>query len=86
MIGTVCVRVCAIYIYIYIYNYKTSIVPIYSKRIKLSGAPSTGVGQTHSLATMQSSSTMIRWQGNLERISESEKVSFQMVTEINYAI
>jgi len=27
-------------------------------------------------------STMIRWQGNLGRISESEKVSFEMVTEI----
>ena len=52
-----------------------------SKRIELSGAPSTGVWQTHSLDTMQSSSTMIRWQGNLGRISESEKVSFQMVTE-----
>ena len=48
--------------------------------------PSTGVGQTHSQGTLQSSSTMIRWQGNLGRISESEKVSFQMVTERNYAI
>ena len=27
-----------------------------------------------------------RWSGNLGRISESEKVSFQMVTERNYAI
>ena len=67
-------------------NYKTSIAPISLKRIELSGAPSTGVGQTHSPGTMQSSSTMIRWQGNLGRISESEKVSFQMVTERNYAI
>jgi len=53
-----------IYIYIYIYinnNYKTSIVPISSKRIELSGAPSTGIGQTHTPGTMQSSSTMIRW-------------------------
>jgi len=31
--------------------------PISSKRIELSGAPSTGVGQTHSLGTMRSSST-----------------------------
>jgi len=65
---------------------KTSIAPISLKRIDLSGAPSTGVGQTHSLGTTQSSSTMIRWQGNLGRISESEKVSFKMVTERNYAI
>jgi len=38
-------------------NYKTSIAPISSKRMKLSGAPSTGFGQTHSPGTMQSSST-----------------------------
>jgi len=57
---------------IIINNYKTSIVPISSNRIKLSGAPSGGVGQTPSLGTMQSSSTMIRWKGNLGRISESE--------------
>jgi len=71
---------------IIINNYKTSIAPISAKRIELSGAPSGGVGQTHSPDTMQSSSTMIRRQGNLGRISESEKVSFQMVTEGNYAI
>ena len=65
-------------------NYKTSIVPISSKRIEVSGAPSTGVGQIHSLGTMQGSSTIIRWKGNLGRISESEKVSFQMVTESQY--
>ncbi|KAK2164455.1 hypothetical protein LSH36_63g05070 [Paralvinella palmiformis] len=40
-----------------------------SKRIELSGAPSRGIGKTHSPGTMQSSSTMIRWQGNLGRIS-----------------
>ena len=28
-------------------NYKTSVAPISSKRIEFSGAPSTGVGQTH---------------------------------------
>ena len=67
-------------------NYKTSIAPISSKRIELSGPPSIGVGQTHSSGTMQSSLTMIRWQGNLGRISESEKVSFQMVMERNYVI
>jgi len=55
-------------------NYKTSIAPISSKRVELSGAPSGGVGQTHSPGTMQSSSTMIRWKGNAGRISESEKV------------
>ena len=61
----------------YKYNYKTSISPISSKRIDLSGAHLVqGVGQTHSPGTMQSSSTMIRWKGNLGRISESEKVSF----------
>jgi len=64
----------------------TSITPISSKRIELSGTFSTGVGQTHSPGTMQSSSTMIRWKGNLGRISESEKVSLQMMTERNYAI
>jgi len=67
-------------------NYKTSIAPIFSKRIELSDAPSTGVGQTHSRSTMQSSSTVIRWSGNLGRISQSEMVSFQMVRERNYAI
>ena len=49
--------------------------------MELSGTPSTGVGQTHSPGTMQSSSTMIRWQGNLGKISQSEKVCFQMVTD-----
>ena len=58
-------------------NYKTYIAPISFKRIKLNGAPSTGIGQTHSLGSMQSSSTLIRWKGNLGRISESKKVSFQ---------
>jgi len=67
-------------------NYKTSIAPISSKRIELSGTPNTGVGQTHSPGIMQSSSTMIRWQGNLGRISKSEKVSFQMMTERSYPI
>jgi len=32
---------------------------------------------------MQISSTMIKLEGNLGRISQSEKVSFQMVTERN---
>ena len=73
-------------LYYYNYNYKTSIAPISLKRIELSGAPSTGVWQTHSLDTMQSSSTMIRWQGNLGMISKSEKESFQMLMEINYPI
>ena len=47
---------------------------------------STGVGQIHSPGTMQNLSTMIKWQENLGRIGESEKVSFQMVMERNYAI
>ena len=34
-----------------------STAPISSKRIKLSGTPSRGVGQTYSPGTMQSSST-----------------------------
>jgi len=49
-----------IYIYIYINNFKTSIPPISSKRIELSGAPNTGVkgvGQTYSPGQIQSSST-----------------------------
>jgi len=62
-------------------NYKTSIAPISSKRIELSGAPTTGVGQTHSSGMMQSSSTMIRWQGNLGRVSKSEWLGFKTVTE-----
>ena len=37
-----------------------------------------GVGQTQIPSRMQSSSTMIRWKGNLGRISEFEKVRFQM--------
>jgi len=67
-------------------NYKTSIVPVSSKRIELSGTPSTRIGQADNPGTMQSSSTMIRQQGHLGRVSESEKVSFQMVTEGSYAI
>jgi len=62
-------------------NYKNSIAPLSSKRIELSGASNTGVGQTHSAGTIQRSSTIIRWKGNLGWISESEQVSFQMVTE-----
>jgi len=58
----------------------------FSKRIELSGTHSIGVGQTHSPGMMQSSSTMIGCRGNLERISKSEKVSFQMVKEGNYPI
>jgi len=50
----------------------TSIAPISSKRIDLCGTPSTGVGQTHSLCTMQSSSTIITWKANLGRLRESE--------------
>jgi len=68
------------------YNYKTPIAPISSKRIELSGGLSTGVGQTHSPGKMQSSLTMIKWKGNLGRVSESENVSFQMAMERNYAI
>ena len=48
-------------------NNNTSIAPISSKRIELSGAPSTGVGQTLCLSTMQCSSTMIRWKGTLRK-------------------
>jgi len=71
---------------IIINNYITSIAPISSNIIDFSSTPSTGVGQTHSPGIMQSSSTTIRWTGNLGRISESEKVTFQMVTERNYAV
>ena len=55
-------------------NYKTSVVPTSSKTIELSGIPSTGVGQTHSLGTMQSSSTMIRKnsQGNWVNLGNIE--------------
>ena len=56
-----------------------STAPISSKIIEFSGTPSTGVGQSHS-------QQMIGCSGNLEGISRSERVSFQMVMEINYAI
>jgi len=56
-------------------NYKTSIVPIFSKWIELRGIRSADTG------TMESSSTMIRWQVHLGTISKSENMSFQMVTE-----
>ena len=36
-------------------NDKTSIAPLSWKRIKFSGAPCTGIGQTHSPGTMLSS-------------------------------
>ena len=48
-------------------NYETSITPISSKRIELSGAPSAGIGKTHSPGTMQSSPTMISWKGKLRK-------------------
>ena len=38
-------------------NYKTSIAPLSSKRIELSGAPSGGIRKTHSPGKMQYSST-----------------------------
>ena len=47
------------------YNYKTSMAPISSKRIALSGPSSTGVGQTRSPGTRQSSSTNGRMQWKL---------------------
>ena len=59
---------------------------ISSKIIELSGAPSGGVGQTYNPGTMQSSLTMMRWKGKLGRISWSEKVSSQMITERNNAM
>jgi len=46
-----------IYIAIVVITQQSSIAPISSKRFELSGAPSTGVGQTHSPGTMQNSST-----------------------------
>ena len=60
--------------------------PISWKRIELSGAPSTGVGQTQSPVIMEKNQQMIRYRGNLGEMSKSEKVSFQMVTERNSAI
>jgi len=54
---------------------------IFEKESSPVAPPSTGVRETHSLGTMQSSLTMIRWKGNLGRISEFEKVSFQMMME-----
>jgi len=44
-------------IIIIIYNNNNNNNNITSKRIELSGAPSTGVGQTHSPGIIQSSST-----------------------------
>ena len=64
---------------------KTSIAPISSKRIKLNGAPSTGVGQTHSPCTMQNSSTNDLMEWKLREKGKSEKVSFQKVMKRNYA-
>ena len=50
-------------------NNKTSIAPIYLKIIELSGAPSTGVGQTYIPDTMQSSSTndQMEWKPRKDR-------------------
>ena len=44
-------------------NYKTSIAPISSKRIELSGTSSTEIGQIRSLGTMQGSATsdQVEW-------------------------
>jgi len=36
-----------------------------------------GAGKTHNPGTMQNSSIVIKWKGDLGRISESKKVSFQ---------
>jgi len=46
----------------------------------------TRVGQTYSLGKMLNLSTMIGCSENIERISKSERVSFQMVTERNYVL
>jgi len=50
-----------------IYNYKTSIAPISSKRIELSGTPGTRVGQTHSPGTLQGSSTIDQMEWKLRQ-------------------
>ena len=47
------------------------IAPTSSKRIELSGAPSTG--KTHSLGTIQNSSTLNRWKGNLHELYPGEQ-------------
>jgi len=68
-------------------NYKTSIAPISSKRIELAGTPIVQdlvnfVVRVRCKIHRQ----LIIWIGNLGRISESDKVSFQMVMERNYTI
>ena len=55
-------------------------MPISLKSIEVSGAPSTGVGQTHSPSIMQGSSTNDQMEWKL-RISKSDNVRFQKVTE-----
>ena len=84
--------ICTFYSIIYNNNYKTSIGPISSKIIELSGAPKYKGHLVHGLGRLivrlqyKVHQQMIRWNGNLGRISESEKVSFQMATERNYDI
>ena len=48
----------------------------YNVVVNILATNNTGVGQIHSPGTMQSSPTMIRWKGNLGRISESKNVRF----------
>jgi len=57
-------------------NKKTSIAPISPRRIELSGAPSTGVGQTHSPSTMQSSSTNDQMEWKLRKGRQVWKCEF----------
>ena len=57
-------------------NYKTSKAPISSKRIELSGAPSTGLNKLIVRVRCKVNQQMIGWQRTLGRIRESEKVSF----------
>jgi len=59
------------------FRLRTSSGPISLKMIVLSGAPSTGVGQTHSPDTMQSSST---------NDASLKRSVFKWVMETNYTI
>ena len=68
------------------YIYKTSIASISSKTTGSVAQLVQGLDKLIFRVRCKVHQQMIKWSGNLGRISEHEKVSFQIVTERNYAV
>ena len=68
------------------HNYKTSMAPISSKKSSSVAHLVQGLGKDIVQVRCKVQQQIIRSSGHLGRISNSENMSFQMVTERNYAI